>query len=249
LVKLNLLFTNNSFLPLLLIVTFFLAAALIPFIGVLFLTTLPLVLFVLCMLNDQKKIIAAFLVGLCVILILLSFMNTFLPVFALASLGLAGILMAQMVRRNYSINRMISFPSFVILGAMVLYFIYGSIDLSMSPWQLVEKHVTEAVELNIKLYSQLPLNLEEMSAIKDSKNMIIQLFTRIFPALCIITVLFTIWINVLMGNKILSKSGVVLPTLSALSEWKAPHWLVWIFIAGSGVSFIPQTTISFLGIN
>lgn len=247
--KLNLLSSHSPFIRLLLIIAIFLAASLIPFIGLLFLMTLPLVLFVLCTLNDQMKTLVAFLIVLCAMLILLSFMHTALPVFALTAMGLAGILMARTARKDYSIEFVILLPSFFILSAIALYFIYGGIQLAISPWQLVEKHITEAVELNIQLYSRLPLNPEEINAIKNSKPAVIQLFTRIFPALCIISVLFTIWINTLIGNKLLHKQSIVLPKLSVLSEWRTPNWLVWIFIAGGGLCFLPQTSISFLGIN
>ena len=172
--------------------------------------TLPLVLFALCILNDQMKVLVAFFSGLCVILIILSFMHAVLPIFALAAMGLAGILMAQTARKNYSIEFVVLLPSFVILSAIAVYFVYGGMQLSISPWQLLEKHITEAVELNIKLYSRLPLKPEEIKSITDSKPSVILLFTRIFPALCVIAVLFTIWINALMGNKLLRKPGAIL---------------------------------------
>jgi uncharacterized protein YybS (DUF2232 family) len=232
-----------------LIILFFSTASLIPFIGMVFLMTLPLVLFVLCILNDQTKTLVAFLTALLAIMILLSFMQAVLPVFALASMGLAGIIMAQTTRKNYPIDLVILFPSFAVLAAVAFYFVYGAMQLSISPLQLLEKHITEAVELNIQFYSRLPLSPEEIVAIKDSKPTVIQLFTRIFPALCVIAVLFTIWINVLMGNKLLHRRSIDLPNLSTLSEWRAPHWLVWIFIVGGGLSFVPQIYISFFGIN
>ena len=247
--KFNLLSPDGPFLRLLLIIAFFSAASLIPFIGLLFLITLPLVLFVLCLLNNQMRVLVAFLVILCAMVILLSFMHTVLPVVALTAMGLAGILMAQTARKNYSIEIVVLLPSFVILGAIIVYFIYGGMQLSMSPWQLLEKHVTEAVELNMQIYSKLPLNPEEINAIKSSKPMVIQFFTKISPAICIISILFTIWINALIGNKLLHKRGIVPPKLSTLPEWRAPNWLVWIFIAGGGLIFLPQTHISFLGIN
>jgi uncharacterized protein YybS (DUF2232 family) len=157
--------------------------------------------------------------------------------------------MAQTARKNYSIEFVVLLPSFVILSAIAVYFVYGGMQLSISPWQLLEKHITEAVELNIKLYSRLPLKPEEIKSITDSKPSVILLFTRIFPALCVIAVLFTIWINALMGNKLLRKPGANLSKFSALSEWRAPNWLVWIFIAGGGLSFVPHNPISYLGIN
>jgi uncharacterized protein YybS (DUF2232 family) len=120
---------------------------------------------------------------------------------------------------------------------------------SMSSWALVEKYITEAVELNINLYGRLPIAAEEISAIQDSKDTIIYVFARIFPALCVIAISGTVWINVLAGHKRLTKSGILLPGLSGLSEWKAPSWLVWVFIAAGGLSFLPHTQISFVGIN
>ncbi len=247
--KLNLLSPHSPFFRLLSIITFFLLASLIPFIGLLFLLTLPLVLFSLVMLNDQKKTLFAFFVALCAMAIPLSFMHTILPVFTLAMMGLAGVLMAWTARKNYSIEIVILLPSFVLLSAIGLYFIYGGAQLSLSPWQLVEKHITEAVELNIQLYSRFPLNPEEITAVKNSKPMVIQLFIRMFPAFCIISVLFTIWINALIGNKQLQKNGVMLTSLSTLSEWSAPNWLVWIFLAAGSLSLISQTFIRFVGIN
>jgi uncharacterized protein YybS (DUF2232 family) len=229
--------------------TVFLAASLIPVIGVFFLVLLPLVLFVLCFLNDQKTTMTAFFISLGAVLVVLSLLDAILPVFALATMGLAGILMAQCARQNYSVEAIILLPTSLILGMIVLFFVYAGMSASMSSWALVEKYITEAVELNINLYGRLPIAAEEISAIQDSKDTIIYVFARIFPALCVIAISGTVWINVLAGHKRLTKSGILLPGLSGLSEWKAPSWLVWVFIAAGGLSFLPHTQISFVGIN
>jgi uncharacterized protein YybS (DUF2232 family) len=249
LINLNLLPFHSPFLRLLLVVTFFLAASLIPFIGLFFLMTLPLVLYVLYFLNDPGKTLVAFLSGLCFIAVILSLMHAILPAFALAAMGLAGLFMAWTARKNYSIEMVVLLPSLAILGAIAFYFVYGGLQLSMSPWQLVEKQMQEAIELNMQLYSRLPLNPEEIQAIQDSKPEIIALFTRIFPALCVIAALFTVWINLIAASRILRNHGVVLPELSVLSEWSAPPWLVWIFIAAGVMSVVPQSHIRFPGIN
>jgi len=222
---------------------------LIPFIGLIFLLLLPMVLFVLCVLNDPLKTAAAFFSGFCLLLIGLSLLETVLPVLALAAMGLAGILMARITRKEYSIELTILLPSLVILGAVALYFIYGGMQLSITPWQLIERHITEAVELNIKLYNRLPLKPEEISALDSNKPAIISFFTGLFPALCTIAVLFTIWANALLGNALLGRPGIILPRFLSLSEWSAPHWLVWIFIAGGGLSFVPWSFASYFGIN
>jgi len=249
LINFNAFCTESPFIRLLLIITFFLAASLIPFVGLLFLAALPLVVFLLGMLNDPMKTLIALLSGLCITLVILSFMHAILPVIALTAMGLAGVIMTRAAARNYPVNYVVLLPSFAILAAIALYLIYGGIQLSISPWQLVEKHIAEAVDMNIKLYSQLPLDPEEIKSIKESKPEIVQLFAGIFPSLCVIAALFTIWLNVLIGNRFLRRAGIFVSELSALSEWKAPNWLVWVFIAGGGLCFIPHIYIRFFGIN
>jgi uncharacterized protein YybS (DUF2232 family) len=157
--------------------------------------------------------------------------------------------MARASRNNYSLETLALLPFCILTGALAFYFIYGGIQLSISPWQLVQKHIQEAVELNISLYSRMPLGPEEIRSIQDSKDSIIRLFTGIFPALSAIAVLFTVWVNILIAKRTLAKSGILPPQLANLSGWKAPTWLVWIFLASGGLMLIPHEQIRFAGVN
>lgn len=246
---LNLSFFQNSFLRLLLTITLFLAASLLPFAGIVFLLFLPLVLYVLCFLADPGKTLIAFLASLCVVTILLWALNASAPAPALAAAGFAGMLMFWTVQKRFSVEGVVLLPSLLLVGAIAFYFIYGGMQLSITPWQLVEKHIQEAVELNIRLYSRLPLNAEEIQSITNSKPQMISLLTMIFPALCVIAAVFTVWINLLAAGRLLKSRGILPAPLSALSEWSAPAWLVWIFIAAGGMSAVSMAPVRFSGIN
>lgn len=224
-------------------------AALIPFVGVIFLVMLPQVMFVLCLQNDQRKTVTAFLIPLLAFFMILALMKAIMPALALGAMGLAGWAMARSVREQYTLETLVLLPSFILLGVLTFYFIFGGIQLSISPWQLIQKHIQEAVELNISLYSRLPLSPDEIKSIQDGKDSVIRLFSKIFPALCAIAVLFTVWINLLTAKRILMKTGIVPPQLANLSEWKTPVWLIWIFLAAGALILIPHTLISFAGIN
>jgi uncharacterized protein YybS (DUF2232 family) len=227
----------------------FLAASLLPFAGLVFLLSLPLVLYVLCFLADPGKTLIAFLTSLCTVAILLWALNASASAPALAAAGFAGMLMFWAAQKRFSVEGVVLLPSLVLVGAIALYFVYGGMQLSVTPWQLVEKHIQEAVELNIRFYSRLPLNAEEIQSINNSKPQMISLFTKIFPALCVIATVSTIWINLIAAGKLLKSRGILLPHLSALSEWSAPAWLVWVFIAAGGMSVVPVTPVRFLGVN
>ena len=240
---------HDSFLRLLLTITLFLAASLLPFAGLVFLLFLPLVLFVLCFLADPGKTLIAFLASLCAVAVLLWALKAAAPVPALAAAGFAGMLMFWTTQKRFSVERVVLLPSLVLVGAIALYYIYGGMQLSVTPWQLVEKHLQEAVELNIRFYSRLPLNTEEIQSITNSKPQMISLFTKIFPALCAIAAVFTIWINLIAAGRLLKSRGVLPPQLSTLSEWSTPAWLVWVFIAAGGMSAVPAAPVRLLGIN
>lgn len=248
-INLNLFSSNSPLIRLVLVFTFFMAAALIPFVGVIFLVMLPQVMFVLCLQNDQRKTVTAFLIPLIAFFMILALMKAIVPALALGAMGLAGWAMARSVREQYTLETLVLLPSFILLGVLTFYFIFGGIQLSISPWQLIQKHIQEAVELNISLYSRLPLSPDEIKSIQDGKDSVIRLFSKIFPALCAIAVLFTVWINLLTAKRILMKTGIVPPQLANLSEWKTPVWLIWIFLAAGALILIPPTLISFAGIN
>lgn len=248
-INLSLFSSNSPLIRLVLVFTFFMAAALIPFVGVIFLVMLPQVMFVLCLQNDQRKTVTAFLIPLIAFFMILALMKAIVPALALGAMGLAGWAMARSVREQYTLETLVLLPSFILLGVLTFYFIFGGIQLSISPWQLIQKHIQEAVELNISLYSRLPLSPDEIKSIQDGKDSVIRLFSKIFPALCAIAVLFTVWINLLTAKRILMKTGIVPPQLANLSEWKTPVWLIWIFLAAGALILIPPTLISFAGIN
>ena len=137
---------------------------------------LPQVMFVLCLQNDQRKTVTAFLIPLIAFFMILALMKAIVPALALGAMGLAGWAMARSVREQYTLETLVLLPSFILLGVLTFYFIFGGIQLSISPWQLIQKHIQEAVELNISLYSRLPLSPDEIKSIQDGKDSVIRLF-------------------------------------------------------------------------
>lgn len=119
----------------------------------------------------------------------------------------------------------------------------------MHPWQIVQKFVASMIDTNIKLYSQLPLTKEDVDLIKDNQQNITIAFTQIFPSLIVITAVFIVWMNVLLGKNILIKAGIPRPNITVLTSWKAPDFLIWIFIISGGLNFVPHDNINFLALN
>jgi uncharacterized protein YybS (DUF2232 family) len=170
-------------------------------------------------------------------------------------MGMAGLLIAQIVAQNGSIEKIIIYPALFIIAAICFYFIYGGFMLSVNPWQIVQKFVVTIVEEQLKFYSHLPFKAEDINYFKDNKQNMIDGITLIFPSLIIITSTLIIWANFLMGKQILGKAGIIWPRFTTLARWKAPELIIWIFIISGGLFIsqyfiqIPYKDISFFSLN
>jgi len=248
--KFSIPFPNNPFLKLLLIISSFVfATAFIPVIGSICLVFLPMILFLNGTVNDKTKTAAAFLIPFSLLFLLSTLLHLNLPTIAIFTMGVAGLFIARIAAQNGSVEKIIIYPALFIIASICFYFIYGGFVLSVSPWQLVVKYIAATIEENIKLYSQLPLKTEDINFIKDNEKNIIDGFTQIFPSLIIITSTLIIWVNFLLGKRILGKAGITWPNLTGLARWKAPELIIWIFIISGGLFFVPYKDINFFSLN
>jgi len=248
--KFNIPFPNNPFLKLLLVISCFIFATFfIPVIGSLFLLVLPVILFFNGIVNGTYKTAAAFLISFSLLLFPAMFLGLNVPVIAVFTMGVAGLFMAQCAIRNVSVEKTIVYPAIFIVAVICFYFIYDGFVLSADPWMLVKKYIAATIADNVKLYSQFPLKAEDINFMKDNEKNMVSGITQIFPSIVIISATMIIWINFLLGKNYLGKAGIIFPKFTALTRWKAPDLIIWIFIASGALFFVPHKDINFFSNN
>jgi len=241
---------DNPFLRMLLIISLFVsAAAFVPAVGFIFLIFLPLLTFFYGAVSGKGKTAVAFLIPVLLIFLFSHLLQLDTPYLVILIMGIVGLTIAAVALKNSSIEKTVIYPAVIIIGSICAYFIYSGFELSVNPWHLVSQFISQTTEQNINLYSQLPLDKEEISLIKDNKLMFISVFTSIFPALVIIGSIIVAWINVLMGKDILRKTTIILPQLERLSQWKAPESIIWIFITSGSLLLFPNEQVRFFSLN
>jgi uncharacterized protein YybS (DUF2232 family) len=243
-------FRESAFPQMLLSIFLFLfSAAFIPVAGAVFLFFLPLVVFYHAALHGTAKTSLALAIAFaCLLFAALSF-RIAVPAIAIFTLSLSGLMLSTLAMRNASVEKAVIYPSVFLVAATAIFFIYSAYVNSVAPWDFVKKYVTVIVQENIKLYSQLPLQPEDIRLVADNEKNIIEILTRVFPSIVVIFSAFIIWANVLWGKNLLSKRGVVWTRLKSLCRWRAPEGLIWIFIFSGGFIFMRQPVLNFLGVN
>ena len=248
--KFSIPFPHNPFLKLLLIISSFVfAIAFIPVIGSICLLFLPMILFFNSSVNDRIKTATAFLISFSLLFFLSTLLHLNLPIIAIFTMGMSGLLIARIAAQNSSIEKTIIYPALFIIAMICFYFIYSGFALSVNPWQFVGKYIAATIQENVKFYSQLPLNAEDINFIKDNEKNIVDGFTQIFPSLVIISSTLIIWANFLLGKKFLGKAGINWPKYTELTFWKSPELIIWIFIISGGLFFVPDKDINIFSLN
>ena len=95
----------------------------------------------------------------------------------------------------------------------------------------------------------LPVEKEDINILASNKQNIINFFTNIFPSLVVIASAFIALINILMGRNMLRKQSIAFSQLEGLSRWKAPEFMIWIFIISGALLFVPFEQILIFGRN
>ncbi len=214
---------------------FVLTVGFVPAVGSVLIIFLPMLTFFYGTVTGNSKTAAAFLIPVLFTFLVSYFLQLKTPYPVIFIMGAVGLAISAVIPKNRSIEKIITYPALIIIGAICAFFIYSGYQLSVNPWKIVQKFVETAIGQNINFYAQLPLNKEEIDLIKNNRQLLIGVFTNIFPALVIIVSVVVVWINVLLGRNSLRKTGLFLPQLNELSRWKAPDFLIWIFLAAGGL--------------
>lgn len=232
------------------ILTFaFLFVALIPIIGpvVVILTPLPVVYYCsrLGRLQGWIVLFVSYLAAFGILGLLGQHAN--LPV--LFMIGLTGVLLSEILKRNLSIEKTFFLASSALFCCGAGFLLYHSFRANIAPWQTLEIYIARMIHENIQFYSRLHISEEQVRLIQESAPQITRFFTGIFPALALSGTIFTIWLNLLAGRALFRIHGVAFPDFGDLAAWKAPERLVWILIAAGGMMLIPAEKVAMVGLN
>lgn len=227
----------------------FLFVALVPFVGslVVVLTPLPVLYHTYPMgrLRGLLVLMVSLLTAYGILIILKEPVN--MP--TLFMIAFTGMLLTEALKRN------VSFEKTVLATALLLFFcgggfiLYSSRQADIAPWTLIERYVNAVVKENLELYSQLNISKEQLDVIRQNTAQITRFFVGIFPALGLSGSVFTVWINLLAGQMFFRFRRISFPDFGDLTLWKAPEWIVWIFIAAGGMLFVPVEGVVIFGMN
>lgn len=227
----------------------FLSAAIIPLFGSIGLIFIPLpILYYYSKLGRIQGLIV-FSVSLLVLAISLKILGSHVNLLSFFLSGSLGLIISEVLRKSYSIEKTVLHSVVALFALCFVLLIYYSVKLGKTPWNLIEFHISESIQENIKLYSQLDAPSEQIDLIRNNAKAIITVIINLFPALVLTSVSFTVWLNILAGRLIFQRRGMWYPDFGDLAYWKVPDRMIWFVIISGVLLLIPVGMLKVVALN
>lgn len=240
-------YTTVAFCAALLSWGLFLAALLLPVLGVVIslFSGVPL-LFVSLYAGRKEGIgVVAF-----VTLMLVLFGGTQESLLFIVQYGVSALVLAEAIRKGWSPARSILTAVGIALGvATMIVLAYGSVQQT-NPLPLLKQEIKTGITDMLALYQEQGIEQEQLRLLQEYVDNIIDFFFYSFPALLLISFFvassltyFTVYRVWLRWEK-----EQIFPPFS-LAHWSLPEYLIWALIAAGFLIFLPVAPVQFVAQN
>lgn len=160
-----------------------------------------------------------------------------------------GFVLGECIEQDFSIEKTIAWSSMaILLAAFFLLTVLGNFA-GTGGWELLSAFIRKNLEMTATVYRQLDVPEENIRLLTESLDRIHYVLMRLLPALMAAGLIFSAWMNLLLGRIALRANHLPVPAFGRLNIWQAPDWLVWGVISAAVMSFLPVEPIRFIGAN
>jgi len=225
----------------------FTASTYLPIIGFFFSLFIPLpILFYRSKLGRTTGIIV-YILSIIIMIVMTGSIS--LDIFFFAELLLLGFVLSELFEMRLSIEKIISYAcaSVLITGIVILFF-YSNLS-NTGIYTLSSEYISRNLELTMAMYESLGVPEESIHIISNSMEKIQYVLIRIIPAMLISLTLFVSWTSLLIAKPLLKAKNIFFPDFDSLKLWKAPEFMVWLFIGCGVMLILPENSFKILGLN
>ncbi len=169
--------------------------------------------------------------------------------FSVLFLPLAYIL-ARAVQNKHSVLRAGTTGTIVLTSIWVIGAIFYGMVEQDHPYKQILETIDASLTATFDMYQQSTnIEADTLAQIELAFTRIRTIIPLIFPAILLITVLVTVWINLLLGDLLLKRKDARLSPWQPYGQWRLPDQLVWLVIASSVCLMLPLPLLNEISIN
>ncbi len=175
--------------------------------------------------------------------------NGSFEIFFFVQLLILGLVLGEMLEREWPIEKTITYACSALWGIAVLTLFFFSMSSGVPITSLISDFVAKNLELALVFYEQTGVPQEHILMIQESSEMIRYAMVRIMPGMATAFLLLIAWSNLLVARPVLSIAKIRFNDFGHLDTWKAPEQLVWMAIGCGILLLVPEKGIKIIGLN
>jgi len=213
-----------------------------PLLGVFALLFLPLpILYYRLKLGRNSSLV---IVGISFIVLLIMTKGLAFDILYFGSLLGTGLFLGECIERHFGIEKTMILSGLGVMGSAFLAFLLYSGFQDQTMTAMVSDYLTRYFGLTAQLYSDMGIEQDQIEMLNSA-------FLIVMPGMFAVSLMATMWMNILIMKKLLLRKGIQLKKMENLNQYMAPDSLVWgvivlgaIFIFAHGITQIYQHQLS-----
>ncbi len=166
----------------------------------------------------------------------------------LVQFALPGILISEAIKRGFSIEKGFTIAVTATLAAALLTLSVVASDKGVTSEEAVSQFFEKMVTQSITFQKKEGGDKEALKEVEKLAPTVIEFMARIHHALIAISIMATLWLNILLLTMLMRNKEMPSP-FGDLSKWKAPEKLVWGVVAGGVMLIAGSGTLQVAGIS
>ena len=158
------------------------------------------------------------------------------------ALLLTGLILGECIERHLSIEKTMIYTSVGVFAAGFAVFLAYAGARGQTMGEIINAYLTQYLSLTAEIYKDMGVADNQIKALNSA-------FLVVMPGMFLASFLSTIWMNVLIIKKLLTRIGIELKSIAHLSRFKAPDFLVWPVIVLGLMLFLPMDTPKYVAVN
>lgn len=225
----------------------FSAAIFLPPMGILFSIFCPIPIVLIYLYRGQKVGMISMAV---VTVILIIFVNMRFSMIFFIEYGLVAIVMAESIRRRYSIEKIVlcCVGVSMMAGGLFVYLFILTNDMDLG--SLIIDRIDQSIILSTNFYREMGFSGSEIDEIQLYSEKLVSVFLSSFPAWMVVSLSMGVFFNYVLIKIIWKKYiGNNYFENENLEKWSANENTIWLLIGSGVMLFIPMKGIHIIGLN
>ncbi|WP_033399059.1 DUF2232 domain-containing protein [Desulfospira joergensenii] len=155
---------------------------------------------------------------------------------------MTGFLIGECIERQMGIERTMILTGVGILGlGLAGLLVYSGLQ-GQSLGALFSDYMSQYFTMSRQVYSEMGIEEQQIQMLNSA-------IVFVLPGMFTISLMSTVWMNILIMKRLLEKKGIRLKNLENLNHYQAPDHLVWAVIILGILLFLPADALKYLSVN